>query len=361
MCVAQSTPATRLPSEVGILMKVLVTGGAGFIGSHAVLALLEAGREVVVLDDLSNGSTEALRRVGKLAGRSAVFVRGDIRDRSLLANLFASNRFDAVMHFAGLKAVGESVRDPVRYFDVNVGGTVSLLSVMNSFGVDALVFSSSATVYGRPEVVPIPETCPVGSPANPYGRSKLMVEEVLRDMAQSDSRWRFAILRYFNPVGAHESGLIGEDPKGIPNNLLPYIAKVATGTMNRLSVFGGDYPTPDGTGVRDYIHVQDLVEGHLLALDRLASVSGTSVWNLGSGRGHSVLEIVRAFEEVSGREIPYEIMPRREGDIASSYSDSSKALRELGWRARRDLLSMMRDAWRWQQGNPDGYAGRREP
>jgi len=329
-------------------MKVLVTGGAGYIGSHAVLSLLEAQHDVVVVDNLCNSSSDSLSRVSRLAGRPVAFVMGDVRDRGLLEGLFEATPFDAVMHFAGLKAVGESVKDPARYYDNNVGGSLALLQVMQRAGVRRLVFSSSATVYGDPQEIPIREASPLGATANPYGRSKLMVEEILADLARSDDRWAFAVLRYFNPVGAHESGAIGESPSGIPNNLLPYLARVATGRLERLSIFGDDYPTPDGTGVRDYIHVQDLVEGHLAALDKLRAHPGIHVWNLGSGRGYSVLEVVRAFEAASGRRIPYVICPRREGDVAVSYADPSKAEHDLGWRATRGLDAMMRDAWRWE-------------
>jgi len=329
-------------------MKVLVTGGAGYIGSHAVLSLLEAQHDVVVVDNLCNSSSDSLSRVSRLVGRPVAFVMGDVRDRALLEGLFEATPFDAVMHFAGLKAVGESVKDPARYYDNNVGGSLALLQVMQRAGVRRLVFSSSATVYGDPQEIPIREASPLGATANPYGRSKLMVEEILADLARSDDRWAFAVLRYFNPVGAHESGAIGESPSGIPNNLLPYLARVATGRLEKLSIFGDDYPTPDGTGVRDYIHVQDLVEGHLAALDRLQAHPGIHVWNLGSGRGYSVLEVVRAFEAASGHRIPYVICPRRDGDVAVSYADPSKAERDLGWRATRGLDAMMRDAWRWE-------------
>lgn len=336
-------------------MRVLVTGGAGYIGSHTTLALLHAGYEVVVLDSLFNSSAESLKRVAHLAGRAPMFVVGDIRDRAALDRLFTSYSVDAVLHFAGLKAVGESVSHPLRYFDNNVHGSQVLLQACAEAGVFNVVFSSSATVYGEPAIVPISEVCPVGQPTNPYGRSKLMVEDMLRDVAESDPRWRIAILRYFNPVGAHESGQIGEDPNGIPNNLQPYIAQVAVGKLPDLAVFGNDYPTPDGTGVRDYIHVVDLAEGHLRALDALQTRTGAHVWNLGTGQGYSVLEMVCAFEEASGKLVPYRIAPRRPGDIATCYADPTKAERELGWKALRGLDVMMRDAWRWQSMNPDGY------
>lgn len=335
--------------------KILVTGGAGYIGSHTTLALLEAGFEVVVLDNLSNSSAESLRRVERICGKAPVFVQGDIRDAKLLDSLFACHDIAAVLHFAGLKAVGESVQKPLDYYENNVSGSIALCQAMARAGVFRLVFSSSATVYGEPSQMPISEEYPTGTPTNPYGRSKLMVEELLRDLSVSDPRWSIALLRYFNPIGAHESGLIGEDPHGIPNNLLPYIAKVASGALNELSVFGDDYPTRDGTGVRDYIHVVDLAEGHLKALQKISASSGVHVWNLGTGTGYSVLEIVKAFEQASGRSIPYQVTPRRPGDIAECWADPSKAERELGWKANRGLDSMMIDTWRWQSKNPKGY------
>lgn len=335
--------------------RVFITGGAGYIGSHTALALLQSGHSVVVLDNLCNSSAESLERVAQLAGREPMFVKGDIRDRESLDRIFADQAVDAVLHFAGLKAVGESVNQPLRYYDNNVHGSQVLLQACADAGVFNLVFSSSATVYGEPAQMPISEACPLGQPTNPYGRSKLMVEDMLRDVAASDRRWRIAILRYFNPVGAHESGLMGEDPNGIPNNLLPYIAQVAVGKLPELAVFGNDYPTSDGTGVRDYIHVVDLAEGHLRALEALQTRSGAHVWNLGTGQGYSVLDMVRAFEAASGKPLPYRVAPRRPGDIATCYADPAKAERELGWKARRGLDEMMRDAWRWQLMNPDGY------
>lgn len=298
---------------------------------------------------------ESLERVGRLAGRTPVFVQGDIRDATLLRRLFAEHTVNAVLHFAGLKAVGESVAQPLRYYDNNVHGSQVLLQSMADAGIFNFVFSSSATVYGEPAQMPISETCPVGQPTNPYGRSKLMVEDILRDLAVSDPRWAFAILRYFNPVGAHESGLIGEDPNGIPNNLLPYIAQVAGGKLPELAVFGNDYPTPDGTGVRDYIHVVDLASGHLSALQALQTRTGAHVWNLGTGQGYSVLDMVRALEAASNRPVPYHFAPRRPGDIAICYAEPSKAEKELSWKAKRGLAEMMRDAWRWQSMNPNGY------
>ena len=336
---------------------VLVTGGAGYIGSHTTLALLQAGFDVVVLDNLCNASVESLRRVDQLAGRAPVFVQGDIRDRALLDQLLAQHSVQAVLHFAGLKAVGESVAQPLAYYSNNVGGTVNLCQAMAAAGVFTLVFSSSATVYGDPAIVPITEDQTVGHTTNPYGRSKYMVEQVLGDMAASDPRWRVALLRYFNPVGAHDSGQIGEDPNGIPNNLLPFVAQVAVGQRPELAVFGHDYPTMDGTGVRDYIHVVDLAEGHLAALKAMPSHNGIDVWNLGTGQGYSVLQVVHAFEAASGRPVPYRLAPRRPGDIAICYADPAKASIELGWIAHRDLHTMMLDAWRWQSQNPDGYRG----
>ncbi|MCP9338564.1 UDP-glucose 4-epimerase GalE [Stutzerimonas xanthomarina] len=334
---------------------ILVTGGAGYIGSHATLALLEAGHDVVVLDNLCNSSVESLERVERICGRAPSFVRGDIRDAAMLDLLFATHNISAVLHFAGLKAVGESVREPLAYYENNVAGSISLCRAMARAGVFRLVFSSSATVYGEPERMPIAEDFPTGTPTNPYGRSKLMVEEALRDLAASDSRWAIALLRYFNPVGAHESGSIGESPNGIPNNLLPYISQVAVGKLRELTVYGNDYATPDGTGVRDYIHVVDLAEGHLKALARLTCGTGLHVWNLGTGTGYSVLQMIHAFEQASGRSIPYRIAPRRPGDIAECWADPRKAASELGWQARRGIDAMMRDTWRWQLGNPDGY------
>lgn len=336
--------------------RILVTGGAGYIGSHVTLALLQSGHEVLVLDNLSNSSLASLARVAQIAGRAAIFVEGDVRDDALLQRLLAAHCIGAVLHFAGLKAVGESVQQPLRYYDNNVAGTLALCQAMAAAGVFRLVFSSSATVYGDCHDMPLSEATPTGRPTNPYGRSKLMVEELLADVAQSDPRWRVAVLRYFNPVGAHPSGLIGEDPTGIPNNLLPYISQVAVGKRSELAVFGNDYPTPDGTGVRDYIHVMDLADGHLKALTALEHRAGWNVWNLGTGKGYSVLEMVRAFEAASGRSVPYRVVPRRPGDIAQCWSDPAKAEIDLGWTAERSLAQMMADTWRWQMGNPQGYS-----
>src|SRR5690554_2619372 len=316
----------------------LVTGGAGYIGSHTVLALLEAGHEVVVLDNLCNASRESLRRVERLTERTLTFVEGDIRDRPLLDQLFREHAVSAVIHFAGLKAVGESVQQPLAYYENNVAGTLVLCQAMQAAGVTRLVFSSSATVYGDGHPMPLHEGLPTGRPTNPYGRSKLMVEEVLRDLALSDSAWSIALLRYFNPVGAHSSGLIGEDPQGIPNNLLPYVAQVAVGRRERLAVYGSDYPTPDGTGVRDYIHVMDLAEGHLCALKALVDRQGVHTWNLGTGQGYSVLEVVKAFEKASGRAVPCRVEPRRAGDVAACWADASLAERGRAWKAPRARL-----------------------
>lgn len=336
-------------------MTILVTGGAGYIGTHTTLALLEAGLEVVVLDNLCNSTAESMRRVQRICGKAPLFVQGDIRDRSLLDELFCTHTISAVLHFAGLKAVGDSVRKPLDYYENNVVGSVTLFQAMADAGVHHLVFSSSATVYGEPTQMPIREDFPTGFPTSPYGRSKLMVEELLKDLAHSDSRWNVALLRYFNPIGAHTSGLIGEDPNGVPNNLLPYISQVAIGTLKQLSIFGDDYPTQDGTGVRDYIHVVDLADGHLKALKAIGQKSGVSTWNLGTGTGYSVLEIVRAFEQVSSQSIPYRILDRRPGDIAMCWADSAKAVDELGWKAERGLSEMIADTWRWQSLNPEGY------
>ncbi|MEX0375466.1 UDP-glucose 4-epimerase GalE [Spiribacter pallidus] len=409
-------------------MKILVTGATGYIGSHAVLELLNAGYAVVGVDNLVNSSREALHRVEALAGQSVPFIEADIRDRAAMKAVLtgdatdgdtsgttaddttgatagdtvgttpgdaaggpagntadartesaatASSPFDAVMHFAGLKAVGESTEMPVAYYQNNIAGTLSLLQAMDGAGVRRIIFSSSATVYGDPAHVPIPETAPTGEPANPYGRSKLMIEQILRDLAAADPRWSVALLRYFNPVGAHSSGRIGEDPQGIPNNLVPYISQVAVGRREALSIFGDDYPTPDGTGVRDYIHVVDLARGHVRALEFLANAdvgqtdpSGQSprgagdqapancpVWNLGTGRGYSVREVIAAFEKASGQSIPVQVAPRRPGDIAECYADPTLAREQLGWQAEHDLDAMMRDAWRWQRQNPQGYEG----
>jgi UDP-glucose 4-epimerase len=333
---------------------VLVTGGAGYIGSHACAELLNAGHDVVVLDNLCNSSEKSLAAVQRITNRPIAFVQGDLRDARCLDELFERHAVDAVLHFGGLKAVGESVERPMLYFDNNVHGSLSLLAAMQRHDVSTLVFSSSATVYGNPERVPATEDLPTRA-TNPYGRSKLMIEEILRDLYRSDPSWRISILRYFNPVGAHASGELGEDPRGVPNNLLPYIAQVAVGRLPHLRVFGNDYPTDDGTGVRDYIHVTDLVRGHVAALKFLTRGPQLATHNLGTGRGYSVLEALRAFETVVGKPIPYRVVDRRPGDVAISYADTSKAERELGWKATLGLDEMCRDAWRWQSRHPNGF------
>ena len=335
-------------------MSILVTGGAGYIGSHTTVLLLQAGYDVVVLDNLINSNPEALSRVEQITGKRPAFVEGDIRDRACLDQLFTGYDIESVIHFAGLKAVGESVEKPLMYYQNNVEGSLTLFEVMAEHNCKKIVFSSSATVYGDPESVPIQEDFPL-SATNPYGQSKLMIENILRDLAVSDSQWRISILRYFNPVGAHSSGLIGEDPSGIPNNLMPFVAQVAIGKRNQLSVFGGDYPTPDGTGVRDYIHVLDLAKGHLSALQALNTDHGCKAYNLGTGNGYSVLEIVKAFADASDREIPYQIVDRRPGDIAECYADPSHSKKTLGWSAEFDIDRMVQDHWRWQMNNPEGY------
>jgi len=335
-------------------MKILVTGGAGYIGSHTCVELLNNDYEVIVVDNLCNSSKESLNRVKNITGKEVTFYENDILDEQALVSIFTQHRIEAVIHFAGLKAVGESVNMPLEYYQNNLTGTLVLLKVMRDFNVNNFVFSSSATVYGDPHSVPIKENFPL-SATNPYGRSKLIIEEICRDLHISDSSWNIALLRYFNPVGAHESGLIGEDPNGIPNNLLPYISQVAIGKLKKLSVFGNDYNTPDGTGVRDYIHVVDLARGHIKALQKLTSEPGIVIYNLGTGQGYSVLEMVRAFEEASGCNVPYQIMPRRSGDIAQCYADPAFAEQEIGWKAGYGLAEMTRDTWRWQKKNPQGY------
>lgn len=327
---------------------ILVTGGTGYIGSHTVVELLAAGKQVLIFDNLSNSKRSVLDRIEQIAGQRPDFVEGDIRDRAALQRVFTQNTIEAVVHFAGLKAVGESVAQPLRYYDNNFCGSVALFETMAAAGVKQLVFSSSATVYGDPATVPIREDAPL-SATNPYGRSKLMIEDMLRDTHRADAEWRIALLRYFNPVGAHASGIIGEDPNGLPNNLLPYVAQVAVGKLKELSVFGSDYPTPDGTGVRDYIHVVDLARGHLAALNAIAGKPGLITTNLGTGQGYSVLEMVRAFERASGRPVPYKQIARRPGDIATCYADPAHARQTLGWQAEFGVDAMCRDAWRWQQ------------
>jgi UDP-glucose 4-epimerase len=333
---------------------ILVTGAAGYIGSHTCVELFASGFSVVALDNLSNSSQEALRRVEKISGHAIPFYQIDVRDRAALDTLFNTHRIDAVIHFAGLKAVGESVEKPLAYFENNVGGTITLLQAMGDAGIKKFLFSSSATVYGDPQSVPITESARL-STTNPYGRSKLMVEQILEDLIQSDPTWTVGTLRYFNPAGAHPSGLIGEDPRGIPNNLMPFVAQVAVGRRERLSVFGNDYPTSDGTGVRDYIHVVDLANGHVAALFELFRSGHSFTVNLGTGQGYSVLEMVRAFEKASGRPVPYQVIGRRPGDIAVCYADPTRAKEVLGWRARKGLDEMCADHWRWQSSNPNGF------
>jgi UDP-glucose 4-epimerase len=337
-------------------MAILVTGGAGYIGSHTCVELLENGFEVIVVDNLCNSSEEALRRVEKITGRSLVFHRVDLLDRKALADVFKGAEIDAVIHFAALKAVGESVQKPLMYYHNNIGGALALIEVMQDAGVTDIVFSSSATVYGDPPRVPITEDFPL-APTSPYGYNKLMIEQILRDVQAAHREWNVSILRYFNPVGAHVSGLIGEDPRGIPNNLMPFISQVAVGKLPELQVFGDDYDTVDGTGVRDYIHVVDLARGHLSALDFLKTRPGVAVHNLGTGQGYSVFQLVEAFERASGVKIPYKVVNRRPGDIAICYADPGKAARELGWRAQKGLDEMCRDTWRWQSMNPGGFEG----
>jgi UDP-glucose 4-epimerase len=335
-------------------MRVLVTGGAGYIGSHTCLELLRVGFDVVVVDNLSNSSEESLRRVQEITGKKLEFHKVDLLDKTHLVKVFDKHQFDAVIHFAGLKAVGESVDIPLKYYHNNLTGTITLCEVMAKYNLKNIVFSSSATVYGEPHIVPITEDFPT-SAANPYGRTKLFIEEILKDLYVSDNYWNVVLLRYFNPVGAHQSGRIGEDPKGIPNNLMPFISQVAVGKLKELSVFGNDYPTTDGTGVRDYIHVVDLALGHVKALQKLIGQSGVHIYNLGTGRGYSVLEMISAFEKVSRRKIPYRIIDRRPGDIAECYADPSKAEKNLGWRTERGIENMCADTWRWQSQNPKGF------
>ena len=336
-------------------MKILVTGGAGYIGSHTVVELLTAGHEVVVVDNLSNASPKAIRRVEEITGKKVRFYEADIRDRESLGRVMEENPVDACIHFAGLKAVGESVEKPLLYYDNNVNGTLCLLEVLGKFGCKKLIFSSSATVYGENAEVPYLESFPRGVCTNPYDQTKSMIEQILTDVQNSDPAWNVALLRYFNPIGAHPSGMIGDNPNGIPNNLMPYITQVAVGRRTHLNVFGSDYDTPDGTGVRDYIHVMDLAEGHVRALQAIEKNCGLAIYNLGTGRGYSVLDVVRAFERASGIPIPCEIQPRRPGDIAISYADVTKAQRELNWTTRYSLEDMCRDAWNWQKNNPNGF------
>lgn len=335
-------------------MSVLVTGGAGYIGSHTCVKLLEADYDVVVLDNLSNSSPKAIGRVEEITGKKIRFYECDILDKEGMRAIFKENTIDSVIHFAGLKAVGESVAVPLKYYENNIAGTVYLLEVMQEFGVKKIVFSSSATVYGMTDKMPLTEDLPT-SANSPYGQTKLMIEQILQDLAVSDKDWAISLLRYFNPVGAHESGRIGENPKGIPNNLMPYITQVALGKLPQLSIFGNDYPTKDGTGVRDYIHVVDLADGHLKALDKLNTTKGVLIHNLGTGVGYSVLDLVKAFEEANGVTIPHKFAPRRPGDVTVCYADPTKAKTELGWEAKKSIVDMCRDAWNWQKNNPNGY------
>lgn len=339
------------------MAKILITGGAGYIGSHTALELLNDGYEVVVYDNLCNSSRESVRRVEELTGKKISFYEGDVLDREALDAMFATEKIDAVIHCAALKAVGESVRKPLQYYHNNITGTLTLMGAMRDANVKNIVFSSSATVYGNPEEMPITEDCPKGECTNPYGWTKSMMEQIMTDLQKADPEWNVILLRYFNPVGAHKSGRIGEDPKGIPNNLMPYISQVAVGKLEKLGVFGDDYDTPDGTGVRDYIHVVDLAIGHVKAIHYIFTNPGLDVINLGTGVGYSVLDMVKAFGKAIGRDLPYEIKPRREGDIAMCYADPTKALKVLGWKAERGLEEMCADTWRWQSQNPEGYRG----
>ncbi|MCB6203317.1 UDP-glucose 4-epimerase GalE [Extibacter muris] len=337
------------------MAKILITGGAGYIGSHTALELLNEGYEVVVYDNLSNSSRESIKRVEELTGKKIAFYEGDVLDEAALEKMFTEQDVEAVIHCAALKAVGESVQKPLEYYHNNITGTLSLMKVMRKVGVKNIVFSSSATVYGSPEIIPITEDCPKGQCTNPYGWTKSMMEQIMTDVQKAEPEWNVILLRYFNPVGAHKSGRIGEDPKGIPNNLMPYISQVAVGKLDKLGVFGDDYDTPDGTGVRDYIHVVDLAVGHVKAIQKIFDKPGLAVYNLGTGKGYSVLDMVKAFSKASGKEVPYEIKPRREGDIAMCYADPKKAREELGWEAEHGLDEMCEDTWRWQSMNPDGY------
>lgn len=335
------------------MQKVLVTGGCGYIGSHTVIELINAGFETVIADNLSNSKIGVLDRIKAITGTKPVFYQADVSDKAALSAIFAKEGFTDVIHFAGLKAVGESVKKPLEYYKNNLYSTITLLECMREYGVKNIVFSSSATVYGSPESVPITEDFPL-SATNPYGQTKLMIEQILKDFYAADNSYNVALLRYFNPVGAHESGLLGEDPNGIPNNLVPYITQVAVGKLREIQVFGNDYPTRDGTGVRDYIHVVDLAKGHLSALKKLSKESGLVIYNLGTGKGYSVLEMIKVFSEVTGKKLPYKIVGRRGGDIAECYANCTKAERELGWKAELDLKKMAEDSWRWQSKNPDG-------
>ena len=341
--------------QIGEKMSILVAGGAGYIGSHTVVELQKAGYDVVVLDNLSNSSEKSLQRVEKITGKPVKFYKVDVLDRAALEEVFEKEKIDSCINFAGLKAVGESVAKPWEYYNNNIAGSLVLVDVMRKHGVKNIVFSSSATVYGNPAFVPITEECPKGDITNPYGQTKSMLEQIFTDMQKADPEWNVILLRYFNPIGAHESGTIGENPNGIPNNLMPFITQVAVGKLERLGIFGDDYDTVDGTGVRDYIHVVDLAIGHVKAIEKLAEKPGLKIYNLGTGHGYSVLEIVKNFEEAAGVKIPYEIKPRRAGDIATCYADPEKAEKELGWQAKHGIKDMCADSWRWQSNNPNGY------
>ncbi|MBQ9021460.1 MAG: UDP-glucose 4-epimerase GalE [Eggerthellaceae bacterium] len=336
---------------------ILVSGGTGFIGSHTCIELVQAGYDIAIFDNLSNSKIEVLNRIEKICGTRPRFYEVDMLDRAGLESVFESEDIESVIHFAGFKAVGESVAKPWEYYHNNITGTLILLDVMRNHGCKTIVFSSSATVYGDPAFVPITEDCPLGTPTNPYGKTKSMLEQIMGDLCVADPEWNVSLLRYFNPIGAHESGLIGEDPNGIPNNLMPYITQVASGKLERLGIFGDDYDTPDGTGVRDYIHVVDLALGHVATLEATKGNTGVHIWNLGTGKGYSVLEVVHAFEAANDLTIPYVILPRRDGDVAQCYSSAQKAERELNWRAERDLETMCRDSWNWQKNNPNGLVG----
>ncbi len=337
------------------MKKILITGGLGYIGSHTVVALLDAGYQAIVVDNLSNSDKEVLNRIKELTGKQVSFYQVDIRDRAGLNHVFRKETCDCVIHFAGLKSLEESIYKPWEYYDNNVGGTLTLIDVMREYGCKNMIFSSSAAVYGTPEQLPITEECPKGERMNPYAQTKSMQEQILMDIQKADPDWNVVLLRYFNPIGAHKSGLLGEDPQGIPNNLLPYITQVAIGKLPYLKIFGNDYDTPDGTGIRDYIHVLDLANGHLKALSRIQANCGCEVFNLGTGTGYSVLEMVHYFEQACGKKIPYQIEPRRLGDVAACFADPSKAKRLLGWEAQNGVLEMCKDAWRWQNKNPNGY------
>ena len=344
-----------LPKNRGFLMKIAVIGGAGYIGSHTIIELYKAGHSVVAVDNLVNSCDESLRRVAEIVGQEIPFIKADARDAAAMDKIFKENHFDACIHFAGLKAVGESVAKPLEYYENNMNATFVLLNAMRKNGCKNIIFSSSATVYGNPAEIPITENCPKGAITNPYGQTKSMLEEVLRDVQKADPEWNVVLLRYFNPIGAHPSGRIGEDPNGIPNNLMPYITQTAVGIRKELGVFGNDYDTPDGTGVRDYIHVCDLASGHVSALKAIENKCGLAIYNLGTGHGYSVLDVVHAFEKVNGIKVPYSIKPRRAGDIATCYCNPEKAYKELGWKAQFGIEEMCRDAWNWQKNNPNGY------